>query len=338
MSLDITRRNLGWTFLAFLLLLSLFWTRSVLEPVGVTASVTGQLPVGLLLDGLAAGYPALCIVLELFCILACGMFLSRIASRNMILMEKIYLPFQIFPLIAYGSFADPGQPALFILPLMLTFACERMLESFRRVRLYAITFNGAFLLGCMSLIHALGAVSLLVLAAALILLRKRWREWIVALAGFFFPLLLASYIGWALDYPFLYLFEALIRGIGAALTVPGNFIRAWNDPVLLAFWGITVLLTLWALGGFFLSTVRIRTRPHKSVAFLTWVLLMLVLLLLIPGRSVIVFPLLAVPLSVVLPLFFSRQPVKITNAAYLLLVGSAVVYNLYPILLPYLLP
>lgn len=331
MGLDITRQNLSWTLLSFVLLLGLFWSRALSFPVEVTVSAAGEMPPGALLDRFAVSYPVWGSVLTGLCIFLGGFFMTRMVSRNMILLEKVNMPLLIFLMIGCGPFFDPSLLSIFVMSLLLVMGCDRLVESFRRVRLYGVTFNGSFLLGILPLIYAPACVALLILMAALIVFRKRWRECVVALAGFLLPFAFCSYIYWALGYDFGYIAGEMGRGIGEFVTIPGAFFTR-PDPMLLVCWGVLAIITLWSVAAFFRYAGTMRTRPFKTTLFFGWTLLILGALLIAPGRSVHIFPLLAVPLSVFIPLFFNRRADWISNTAYLLLAGSLILYNLLPFL------
>ena len=186
----------------------------------------------------------------------------------------------------------------------------------------------------MPLLYAPAAVSLPVLVAALAVFKKQWREWVVALGGYLLPLAFASYLYWGAGYDFLWLGRLAVDGIRDYLTLPGGaFFRTWNDPALLVFWGIWAAITVWAVLTFFLTARTMRVRPYKASLFFFWMLLLLLLLFAAPGRSIRIFPLVAVPSAVFIPLFFKKRIDRVSNLAYLLLFGSVVCYNLLPFFL-----
>ena len=103
MGYDLTRQSMVWTLLMFVLLMLLFWARSLLYPVEVTLSTVGEMPPGVMVDGFSENYPRWGGGLAAGFMLAGGLALCRVVTRNMILLERIYMPLQIYLIVACGS-------------------------------------------------------------------------------------------------------------------------------------------------------------------------------------------------------------------------------------------
>ena len=97
MGYDVTRQGLGWTLFFFALLLLLFWKHSLAEPVPFDPLSAGDMPLGAVLAGVARRLPVFSGILSALLAFAGGVVLTRIVSRNMILLERTYMPILLYP-------------------------------------------------------------------------------------------------------------------------------------------------------------------------------------------------------------------------------------------------
>ena len=104
-------------------------------------------------------------------------------ARNMILLERTYMPLIIFILVGCGSWYDPAALDIYVVALLMLGSFRQTIKSFRRETAYAYTFNAALLLGLSILIYAPSAIYILLLPISHILFMKRWREWVVTLGN-----------------------------------------------------------------------------------------------------------------------------------------------------------
>ena len=344
MPVDLTRHSLGWTLLMFTGLTTLFWLRSVAAPLPEMDALSTQMPLGVWIDRLGHALPLwgknLCIVLIVFWN---SLLLTRLMSRNMLVLERTYLPFVLYLLVACGLSFGRAPLAPYVAAGLLVSAFDLMIGSFRRVVIYAKSFDAALLTGLSMLVYGPAAIYALLLPFSLILFRKDWREWISCLTGLVLPFLIASYIYWGLGEPFPYLAELWLQEMQERLSGPfywqqtaellssASSLQDTRTPLVLMIttWAPLLLVSLAALVVFIGRGRSMRTRPYKTYLYFLWILFFSLILLLTPGGSMTDLPLLAAPLAIIIPNFFTRFGGWIGNLTYLVLLGTIIVYNLW---------
>lgn len=347
MHVDLTRHSLGWTLLLFAGLTALFWMRSVVAPLPEADALCAQMPLGLWIDRAGAWLPLglrnLLIVLIVFWN---GLLLTRVMSRNMLVLERTYMPFILYLLVACGLSFGRTPLAPYVAAGLLVTAFDLMIGSFRRVVVYAKSFDSALLTGLSALVYGPAAVYALLLPCSLILFRKGWREWLTTTVGLALPFLIASYVYWGLGEPFLHVWNLWLQEMSERLGSPFFWQRACEAlsaggaatgspgavALMIAPWVPIALVTGAALGVFLFKARSMRTRPYKTYLYFVWILFFSLTPLLAPGGSTADLPLLAAPLAIVMPTYFNRFGGWPGNGAYLLLLGCVILYNLLPVL------
>lgn len=329
MRLDLTRWNLSWTLLSASALLLLVWGRMETSTSGMSA--TGDMPLGEWLSAAAATRPhsagIVCLILALWN----SLLLTRILSRNMVLPERTYLPFLLYPAMAFGCSFDPATalPALAAAGLMVR-SFDLMIASFRRTVLLGPLFDASLAAGIALLVWGHTAVYLFLLPVALVLFKKSAREWVVAWIGYLLPFAVCSYVYWGMGYSFGYVFERLTAHLVGAFSPVRPLFDDIPDPVLLVFWSTCTVTAVLAAITFWRRSETMRTRAYKSFVYFLWILFFSLFATGL-ARSASGFPLLAAPLSVVIPAYFGRHRGWIPDLIYLAMMGSIVCYDIIQI-------
>ena len=327
MGYDITRQSLGWTLFFFAALALLFWACSALSPAPAGVPEGTAMPLGRLLARLSGSRPLLAEALAVLLALWNGLMIVRIISRNMILLERTYMPVVVYLVVACGSGFGAAMLAPLAASALMIGSFDRMMVSFRRVVTYSSLFNSSIQAGLALLVEPHTLVYALSLPVALVVFKKGWRDWIVCWTGWLLPMAIASYVYWGMGYRFDRLARLFAESVAGGFS-GGGFPAGWSDPALLAFWGICVVVTGFSLVAFFRRAATMRTRAYRSFVYFLWILFFSALLFVYPGRSAADFPLIAAPLAVIIPTYFNRRGGWLPDVIYLLLLGSAVAYNL----------
>lgn len=331
--IDLTRHNLSWTLFLFAGVVALFWVRGVSSPAVWEVPPGLQMPLGEWLDRGTALLPEwLCNLTAALIVFWNGLALSRIISRNMILLERSYLPFILYLLIACGyRFGGPSLVPFAVAGLAVT-AYELMINSFRREINYTRSFDSALLLSLCVLLYAPAVALIPLLPCGLVIFKKGWREWVTSFTGLLLPFGIASYIYWGLGHPFSHLWH-LFRDILTVRLASPAFSVDMSMPLLLIFGGAGAILLLVGLFVIFTRQHGMRTRPRKTIAYLIWVLLFSAALVVAPGGTPNDLIVLGLPLSVVMTIALNRIGNVFSNVAYLILLGSILFYNLHYLLI-----
>lgn len=325
---NIIRLNLGWTLFLFFLLLILFWTNTGVGCVPA-AGFSMDMPLGILLERFSVGKPVAGALLCSLLIFINSGLLIRIVSRNMILADRSYLPIIFYVTIGAGCILGYNSLPVFVLSFLMIGSYGLMLSSFRRVVRYGDLFNSTLLAGIALLVWSHAAVYLLLLPISLVIFKKDGRGWIVALTGYVLPLAICSYVYWGMGYPISYAVDRLLNGIVGMFDA--KFVPAgWLHPALLLFWGISLAVCVLSVISSIKRASSMRTRTYKAFVYFLWILVCSLLPFCLPGRSLSDCIFVAVPMAILIPLYFIRNQTFVAQIIYLLLLGSIVVYNLFP--------
>lgn len=328
MNIDFTRPSLFRAMLYFLLLYILFRYRDwgvepVLPPDG------GMMPLEKWMTGFFTGHPIWKEIYQGVISLLSIFSLSRILSRNMIYLERTFVPALIFPLVALGYATSAVTPVTLTVAFLLVFTVGNMINAYKREGNSSFFLHAAIALGFAPLIYAPAAVFFLLLPIGFILFRQNWRSVITASLCYFVPLALCSYILWGMGENF----GDTTRQIVSIITTPSSetlFIFRMDvwDYILA---GVFLLLTLFGISHFFSGQTQIRRRSLRGFTIFVWVLILSCGMLALPCRSLDMLPILAVPLSAIIPACFNRKSGWWPNLLYLVMLWSVVIYNVLQI-------
>lgn len=144
MGYDVTRQGLGWTLFFFALLLLLFWKHSLAEPVPFDPLSAGDMPLGAVLAGVARRLPVFSGILSALLAFAGGVVLTRIVSRNMILLERTYMPILLYPAVGCSAYFGPESLPALAASFLTIASFDTMLVSFRRTAVSAVCSTRRF--------------------------------------------------------------------------------------------------------------------------------------------------------------------------------------------------
>lgn len=320
---------MGATVLTVAALLVLVAIRSAAAPYPTGSLGLVTVPVGHLLARFDEAMPTVSKSVALFIFFLNSFLLTRTVTRYLF-ATRTYLTAVIYTIVAVGMFLPHPTTVAALVSMTVIRASELLIRSFQRGYTFDLVFKGAFLFGLSPLIYGPAMWLPLALPLPLLLLRRRWREWITALAGMLAPLFLFSYGCWATGRPFLHTLTQITEDTlyNSNYTV---FNRATPIPVLVMAGLLTLALAL-AAGSFVSSARTLRTRSYKVYMYFLLMLPVSMLPLVFPGRTVIGYSLLAIPCAVLIPYLFVRRKGALSAAVYLSLVLACIAANIIPLL------
>ncbi|WP_300681797.1 hypothetical protein [uncultured Rikenella sp.] len=345
MSFDLTRQNLFKTFLYFLLLIVIFWGVELFHPeqyrqFGVPYDASGTpgpaagTPLGVLIDGFLIRVPALGVLFSSILVFINSFFVTRIIIRNVIFLERTYMPSIIYLLISSGYYNNYLTFRPLLVAFLLLVAIEIIFQSYN----YKPLSTGAymtigFIFGLSGAIYAPALLLVVLLPVGLTIFRLfDLREWVAAFGGWLIPLFLSAYGVWLAGGEFLSLITSCRDALLAPQPLPSI---EYFSSFEWTFIGCVVILFILSLITFFGRSRSYKLKPFKAYMFFIWMLLAnLLSLIVLPSRSLYQLPIVAIPLAVIIPTYFnSRKPNFLTNFLYVLMMGCAIVMHLLPFFL-----
>lgn len=344
MSLDLTRQSLLKTLLYFVLLAAIFWGAELFHPErsGLVAAAHADLliapaagmPLGTLIDSWLGHFPVIGILLSSLLVFVNSFFVTRIVIRNVIFLERTYMPAIIYLLVSSGYYNSYMSFRPLLVALLLLIAVEIIFKSYN----YKGLATGAymvvgFIFGTAGAIYAPALFLVALLPVALVLFRLfDLREWVAAFGGWLLPLFFSAYGVWLAGGDFAGVFSECREVLLTPKSLPpvGLFSSfEWT------FFGCVAVLFVLSMLTFFGRSRSYKLKPFKVYIFFIWMLVVAVLILtFVPSRSFYQLPIVAIPLAVIIPTYFnSRKPNFVSNFLYMLMMGCAVVIHLLPFFL-----
>ena len=344
MSLDLTRQSLLKTLLYFVLLAGIFWGAELFHPersglaaaahaAEVTAPPSGT-PLGSLIDRWLESLPGIGILLSSVLVFINSFFVTRIVIRNVIFLERTYMPAIIYLLVSSGYYNSYMSFRPLLVALLLLIAAEAIFRSYHSKTLatgqYLVI---GFILGSAGAIYAPALFLGALLPVGLFIFRLfDIREWIAAVGGWMLPLFFSAYGVWLSGGDFLNVAVECKEALTTPLALPPAKLFSSFEWTFI---GCVAVLFILSIVTFLGRSRSYKLKPFKVYIFFIWMLAVsAAILAFVPCRSLYQLPILAIPLSVIIPTYFnSRKPNFISNFLYALMIGCAVVIHLLPFFL-----
>ena len=263
----------------------------------------------------------------------CGLllFVTGIRTGHFAVRYNLYsvntciaIPF--YGVVACGAAAGTVDLTACLCSLLLAFSISNFCRAYAPNYAFNIIFRASLYLGTALVLIPQTAPLLLLLPLAVVHFRRTVRETIVALAGLLLVPLTLCYIDWGMGAPFF----APLLALGEQLIGSGPFFALVESISLSTRFLLGALLLCLIFGFYFLSSGRlaINSKPRVILYYNMEALLLALTVLCLPGASLPLFALAAVPAAVLLPVFFVRAYRSMGRAIYVLLLAG-VLLNLF---------
>ncbi len=247
---------------------------------------------------------------------ASALTLGRLGLRYKLYARNNLLPISLYGLVAWGLLFSDDLLCGSLCALLLCRVLRNYCSSYRNGYSFTSTFRGSLYLGMIPLLYAPALPLMLLILLCPLLFRRTLREWIVALTGLLFPLFALCYLHWALTEDLLSPAVAIWQG----MLTPSGFSLFSGRSIILAIQLVVILAaTLWALFYFLADRYAATTKVRSILTLQAWLLFLGIAMLFLPGTTANLLPLLAVPISLLLPLLFLKLPPRWANLLYALL-------------------
>lgn len=325
MNFSIVRQTLGQA----LIMLLVFAVITAVAGVTGTTLVPEQLPRGMalslpgeMLQHVEGLYPVVSSIVALVLFAAAGLATGRLTVRYNIYSSPTFMAMSLFAMVACGLSGGEDLLSNLVLAALFAFSCKNFSGSIVNGYGFDAIFCGAFYLGIMPLIDSGCAILLPMVPVALLLFRRTSREAVVALVGVLLPLMVFSYLNWAMDGDFrapMYYILRAFSGDGFFDVVLAMPVQRW---VLL---GFVLLLSIVASGIFISGFFSMSTRSRYILIYHIIASIVVVAGLLLPAASDAQVVLLAVTSAVLLPVLFVRVRYFFAVVLYVVLAVLSVV-------------
>ena len=263
-----------------------------------------------------AAWPVAAKLLTALLMLYTGLSLGRLTVRCNLYGTGTGLPIPLFGLLLLGTLQGALTLKAAAGVLLLALSVRNFARAYRNEYSFDRLFRGALFLALLLLVEPSAAPLVLLLPAAVVRFRRTGREALVALGGLLLPPLTLAYLNWACGGSLAAPFAALWRSCEAGGPVFSYLLQSSLAERLFLGWTIVILLPAMLL--FRANSYSVSMRARHILLFTMRLLLLVLLALPMPGASADTAALLAVPATLLLPIFFIRMREAIAGFVYLL--------------------
>lgn len=261
-----------------------------------------------------------------------SLIVTRLAIKNVIYLERTYMPSIIFTLISSAFYNNYQSLAPLFAAMMIAVGSSSVMRSYM-VKTIASKriFSAAIYFGIAGVFYppAFYLAPLLLVALGLFRLGS-FKEQTEVVVGVVLPISLYFLVLWSFGWDFegrwALFYDALTLNDGTV-----SAISNWSFNLMqYTFIAICVILFFLSIGRFL---KRLKIYKHRSIIgfvfFIFFSLWVVSVMFFSPIRSLYMLPLLALPMSIIIPAFFTAvRPSFWTNFLYALLLFSAVAIHL----------
>lgn len=321
MVLKIIRSNHPFNFLLTVLLGTVFWSASLVNPrqypfyEGEEHNILFH-PIYNLVGNHAMPVVSLILVLVL------GMFIQQINSRYPIIRERNKLPALLFVIMAGGLTSLHTLHPVYFAGILLAAAIYRLFSIFDNEKPHSASFDSGFLLGLGSLfyLNTLLLVPAFIISVGILSKNIRWKIFVIQLLGILLPFMFVFSLG-ALTDSLVEIFRVFERNITTSNT------HIATNIFLQACLGLLTVLTVI---GCIVIMIQYNTRKISSRKYLSVFFLILISsvagIIIVPSVSQEMFIITFIPLSYLLSALLSDLKNRFLGGLIFMLLLSTVIF------------
>lgn len=307
----------------------LFAVRHAIAPGPVELPFTDGMPVAAALTRFSTAHPRLAMAAASVILLWIVFVIVRMTVRYSSATNRNYLPFQFFVITACGIVISGEALASFAAAWLLVLSTKHSIDSFRKNFRFEDAFRAGFFLGTIPLLYAPGVLLLPLIPIVRSLYRRSPRELAVGSVGALLPVPAAGFLYWAFGEDSSFIYRELWRCLSErpAVQWPGQI------PVTaLAVAALVIAITVAAVAWFLAHRKGMRTRQRKIMGHVSFMLLLILASMSIPGASPSVVPLLATGVAMAVPYAFFGKQALAWSIVYCVVLAAVLVLDLAPVL------
>lgn len=253
-------------------------------------------------------------------IISVGLRTGHLTVRYNLYTANTCIAIPLYGALIGGLTAGRVDLFMFVCSILLIFSIRNFCRSYSNNYAFDAVFRGSLYLGILVITAPKTLPLLLLLPLAVLHFHRTTREWIIAIVGLLLPAAILCYVNWGAGNPF----HAPLLAIGDGV-LEGRWFRLPDDMSFgtQVFAGAAGLCLIFALQLFYSDLYAVSSKSRTILVYHIEVLLLVVLVACLPGVSTGVFALLAIPLAVLLPLFFVRSHPAVAQTIYAALLAGA---------------
>lgn len=250
-----------------------------------------------------------------------GISLGRLTLRYNLYGTGTCLAISLYGVTLLGTMRSGEFFPAIVSSMLLMLAFKNYCLSYCNGFGFDRIFRGSLFISLLVLVYPAAAPLILLLFFVVRLFNRTTRELIVALAGLLFPIALLCYLNWALGGS---LMAPLVNWYGAYMS------GEWGGVVLHAtlveqiYCAVLLVVTLFSLALFRTNRYNVNTKARHILRLCGRLLLLTLCTFAMPAASTVSLALMAVPVTLLLPVLFIRVHQPLAQTLYPLLLAASV--------------
>lgn len=291
--------------------------RSRLMPSGDEVISNVAAPLGAWLQRLQAQMPSASAAVWGVTVFFAGLSIGRYGVKNSLYPAYTLMSIPLFGAVAAMIAVSGDYLVTSLATLFMLMGSKYLMRCVMRTSSFGDLSLSMLFFGAVPLVFAPAAVVVYaVMPLMIIVVKTNLREWIVAAVSLLLPLLALCYVGWCCGGEFA---APVLRMADLLLTPSGfNFYRMLNPAVILQI-GLLLVMVLCSVSLIISDRYSLKVKARAVMRFNALLLLAMTALFFLPSATVTLFPLVAVPAAILLPMMFVRMGVGFTEMLYRLL-------------------
>lgn len=327
MQISIIRQTPAVSILLMLLLVAAAFTRVAMAPYG-DELIAGEIPnIGAWVDSFQSAYPIWGWILSAVVMIMNGVAIGKLTTALGLYHIRTTVSIPLYAIISCGIFIASDS----LVVALATYFTVQMFRYLCGGYVRGTDFNYAFYAGLCAglapLLYAPTTLLVILLPIAILMFGFSWREVVVMTIGLIFPLGATSYIDWLMGGEF----SATAIGLLNALVYPCDYTPwASESVVALTMMGLAAFATICSIAAFVGEKRSVSVRPRTIITFCIILLIVAGSLFLLPSATAGLFAIVAIPISILIPIFLMRLSDDASSLVILALILLVILHCFIP--------
>lgn len=279
-------------------------------------------PIGTLLQAWQEHIPILSTIIWAVVLFCVGLGVGRLGVRYSIYPAYTLMGIPLFGVVAGAIMGSSDFLLTAVAALVMFLATKYMVRFVMRSERFNDLSLAMLCFGILPLIYAPLSPFYLVLPVLTLFVRGSWRDLVVSLASLLLPPFALCYWSWCAGEGFIAHATGLYSGlfIGSEFNLFGTL-----NFATIALLGIIIMMIASALALLVSDKYAIKSKSRVVLRFNTMLIVLLLVMFLFPSASATHFAIMAIPVAMLVPLFFVRMGMGITELSYRLMLLAAAI-------------
>lgn len=290
--------------------------RAALLPVGDESVVNTPTPLGILLQNLQVRIPALAAVIWAIVVCFAGLSVGRYAAKYSIYPAYTLMAIPILGVMATAVMTSGDFLVSAATLLLMLYGTKYLHRCVMRTKTFGDISLAMLCFGAMPLVFAPAAILWAALPFLVLIVRNSWRDWLVSLISLMFPIVAMCYWAWCAGDGFLAPAEVILSSI----TTDSEFhLFSVINPASILLLGVIILMVLCSVSLVISDRYSLKVNSRAMMRMNGFIMAVCLALFFLPSSTATSFAVIAVPVSMLVPLMFVRMGVGFTETLYRLM-------------------